>query len=382
MLCVPVWWTLGIARNQAELKRLLQAVDTDGSGEIGFDEFLAVLKPRGPAAAPAASQASRPRHSRVPQSNSAGNARDEEESNGAAAFAALQKQLNDDKNPLPLQLLVTMHRRKFLLETIVGNPDQNERERRELRQAEEHAAATNNVYMLSQVRRRQRQRDAAKQQRMERLAALQAVVDRNKRRETMALSPLGLDPPGPPTPLNASATPTSRPDDDAMRKVSLTDAEMGHIADLRASHDVRAAEHPRRRASDESDVRAAAGTGRAATGARSPARSSADRPQESGPGRKLTRPVAPGANATNKMARNRARLLNSGTGMQFAPRSLDTNSTSTSPFGANVERGYVRTDTTGAGAHRDQQRRNASGGLGRDRFRDPRFGMPLDRYNG
>lgn len=102
---------------------------------------------------------------------------------GSDAFQALQKQLNDENQVLPLQLLVTAHRRKFLLETIVGDPEADEREREELRRAEAKATATNNVYVISQVRRRQRQRETAKAIRGERLAALQAVVDRQKRRE-------------------------------------------------------------------------------------------------------------------------------------------------------------------------------------------------------
>lgn len=357
----------GIARNQAELQRLLQAVDTDGSGEIGFDEFLAVLKPRGGAAVAAtASGAGQPakggagsasargsrgrggqgRGSRMDgrtgsRSQSSADRHDHAGEGGdgaSSAFAALQKQLNDDNNPLPLQLLVTMHRRKFLLETIVGNPEQEERERRELRRVEEQAANTNNVYMLSQVRRRQRQREAAKQQRMERLAALQAVVDRNRRRATAQAPTLLAHPAAASLSTGRAQTPAessrrdSRTDgagpESSGDKLTLTGTEAERVTALRSEQDSRAAAAAARSMSTSSAAGAGVGGG-------------------------LSNATSHGASgAARNIARNRARLLNSGTGMQFAPRTLDKGN------------------------------RGGKGAKPRAEFYDPDFGMPVELYEG
>lgn len=178
----------GIARNTAELQALIEAVDTDGSGEIGFDEFLAVLKPR-------SKDAPEPRRRRqrggvAAQSSGRGRAAQakkapevaESNDDKTQAFKVLQEQLNDEKSQLPLQMMITIQRRKFLLNTIVGNPAEDEKARRELERAEEEASRTNNPYKLAQVRRKQRERDQERAKRTERLLALQQVVDRNKRR--------------------------------------------------------------------------------------------------------------------------------------------------------------------------------------------------------
>lgn len=70
----------GLARNRDDLRRLIRLVDTDGSGEIGFDEFLAVLRP---------SQGG----------GGVGSANGE----AASAFAALQATISKD-GALPLQV--------------------------------------------------------------------------------------------------------------------------------------------------------------------------------------------------------------------------------------------------------------------------------------
>ena len=276
---------------------------------------------------------------------------------GAAAFAELQKQLNDDNNPLPLQLLVTMHRRKFLLETIVGDAQADARERDELRQAEEHAAATNNVYMLSQVRRRQRLRETAKQHRMERLQALQAVVDRNKRRQTQESYEQHVLEEGPVDGGPAEPSPRKRGPgaSDDEEKVTMTEEEVSRIATLRSGHDVRAASFRQSEdnASETQSVLPAASTTQRIKPLEMPTSKGSDQANDA-PGR-------------TKMVRNHVRLLNhAGSGMHYAPRSLGGASERTVSYDVSGR----RVDSSSLPAFATAKRL------------DPAYGIPVTEYTG
>lgn len=87
---------LGLAENREEIKTLFDTVDTDKSGKIEFDEFLAILK------------------------NKEGNS-----TMGEFFKEMTRGKLVEDSDVLPFNLVVSSYRRKMLMEAVVNENSSN-----------------------------------------------------------------------------------------------------------------------------------------------------------------------------------------------------------------------------------------------------------------
>lgn len=105
----------GFAESMMDVVKLIRTVDLDGSGEIGFQEFLKILKPRqsGTDAAIAAAAAHEEGHENY-------KARMEREGDPANAMVKLQETLTKATSTLPLEALINTNRRQLIMEAVMA----------------------------------------------------------------------------------------------------------------------------------------------------------------------------------------------------------------------------------------------------------------------
>ena len=187
----------GIAQNARDIKNLMGLVDRDGSGGIDFDEFLLVLRPPSTSTASVGGTGSvASRGSAATAAGADGASADGAGADGGAvagtdgsskpdakssadaarrAFADLQAQL-ESQSELSLPSLVTMQRRRFLMDTILQHASERQAAQAELKAQEEVALRNADMMRVAQLRKLRRDNDLDASRKLERMRALQAVV--------------------------------------------------------------------------------------------------------------------------------------------------------------------------------------------------------------
>ncbi|GMH58561.1 hypothetical protein TrST_g7200 [Triparma strigata] len=106
----------GIAGTISEVKALIRTVDKDGSGEIGFEEFLKVMQPK---KEPGAGTTFKTEVSSSSKGGGGGGLGDNN------PIAQLQK-IQHDNGDIDMKVVVAMQRRKFLMNAVVGEMKRRE----------------------------------------------------------------------------------------------------------------------------------------------------------------------------------------------------------------------------------------------------------------
>lgn len=156
----------GIASTIKEVKDLIKVVDKDDSGEIGFEEFLKVMQPKG--------NGKRGMGHGLGDSN---------------PIAQLQKIQNENGN-IDMKVVVAMQRRKFLMNAVVGEMKRRENALRKISDLEAEAKqlkGKGKYRLLHDIKTRTNSIQKSFIQKQNFVSAMQGMINKAKQAEMNAL---------------------------------------------------------------------------------------------------------------------------------------------------------------------------------------------------
>ncbi|GMI39185.1 hypothetical protein TrCOL_g10445 [Triparma columacea] len=155
----------GIASTIKEVQELIRVVDKDESGEIGFEEFLKVMQPKG-------------------KQRGGGHALGE--TNPIAQLQKIQKKNGD----IDMKVVVAMQRRKFLLNAVVGEMKRREKNLNNISDMEaeaKHLKGKGKFKLLNDIKVRTNNIQKSFNQKQNFVTAMHGMIQKNKAAELNAL---------------------------------------------------------------------------------------------------------------------------------------------------------------------------------------------------